>query len=96
MKVLTKDKNFESEYNTNLETLAGGDENMNMHLTNMLNREKAAGILEGKSEGKIEGNAELIQKFIKNGNMTVEQIADIIKLPVEKVRQLAEMDLTTA
>ena len=61
---------------------------MRMYLTNMLNKEKAAGILEG--------NAELIQKFIQNGNMTVEQIADIIKLPVEKVRQLAEMNLTTA
>ena len=50
----------------------------------MINREKAA------------SKAELIQQFIKNGNMTVEQIADIIKLPVEKVRQLAEMNLTTA
>ena len=53
---------------------------------------KEAGIREGKEER----TKELIQKFIKNGNMTVEQIADIIKLPVEKVRQLAEMDLTTA
>ena len=88
MKVLTKDKNFEIEYNASIEPATGGDDNMRMYLTNMLNKEKAAGILEG--------NAELIQKFIQNGNMTVEQIADIIKLPVEKVRQLAEMNLTTA
>ena len=47
-------------------------------------------------EGKEAGNAELIQELIKNGNMTVERIADLIKLPVEKVRQLAEMNLTTA
>ncbi|MCI5829508.1 MAG: hypothetical protein SPJ89_02980 [Treponema sp.] len=46
-------------------------------------------------EGKEAGNAELIQKFIKNG-MTVEQIANFIKIPIEKVRQLAEMNLTTA
>ena len=48
------------------------------------------------NKGQSEGESELIQKFIKNGNMTVEQIAEIIKLPVEKVRQLAEMNLTTA
>ena len=84
MKVLTKDKNFENEYNANIESVAGGNGNMNMHLTNMINREKAA------------SKAELIQQFIKNGNMTVEQIAAIIKLPVEKVRQLADMNLTTA
>ena len=48
------------------------------------------------NKGQSEGEAGLIQKFIKNGNMTVEQIAAIIKLPVEKVRQLAEMNLTTA
>ena len=61
---------------------------------------KEAGIREGKeagkSEGLAEGKSELIQKLIQNGNMTVEQIADIIKIPVEKVRQLAEMSLTTA
>ena len=48
---------------------------------------------EGREAGISEGNAGLIQKFIKNGNMTIEQIAEIIKLPVEKVRQLAEMNL---
>ena len=47
-------------------------------------------------EGKEAGNEEIIQELIKNGNMTVERIADLIKLPVEKVRQLAEMNLTTA
>ena len=59
-------------------------------------RGKAAGRSEGKLEGKLEGKAEIIQELIKAGKMTVEQIADMLKLPVEKVNELAEMVLVSA
>ena len=50
----------------------------------------------GIQKGLTSGKAEIIQEMIKKGNMTVEQIASILKLPVEKVRELAEMVLVTA
>ena len=59
-------------------------------------RGKAAGRSEGKIEGKIEGKAEIIQELLKAGKMTVEQIADMLRLPVEKVKELAEMVLVSA
>ena len=49
-----------------------------------------------RSEGKIEGKAEIIQELLKAGKMTVEQIADMLRLPVEKVKELAEMVLASA
>ncbi len=42
------------------------------------------------------GEAKIIQGLIKTGNMTVEQIADMLKLPVENVKKLAEMALVSA
>ncbi|MCQ2240329.1 hypothetical protein [Treponema sp.] len=53
-------------------------------------------INEGKLEGKLEGKAELIQKMIKNGNMSIEQIASLLELPVEKVKELSQMELASA
>lgn len=57
---------------------------------------KIEGKIEGRIEGKIEGKAEIIQELLKAGKMTVEQIADMLRLPVEKVKELAEMRLVTA
>ncbi|MCQ2981484.1 MAG: Rpn family recombination-promoting nuclease/putative transposase [Treponemataceae bacterium] len=42
------------------------------------------------------GEAKIIQGLINTGNMTVEQIADMLKLPAEKVKELAEMTLASA
>ncbi len=49
-----------------------------------------------EARGEARGEAKIIQGLIKTGNMTVEQIADILKLPVEKVKDLAEMVLASA
>lgn len=42
------------------------------------------------------GEAKSIQGLINTGNMTVEQIAHMLKLPAEKVKVLAEMTLASA
>ena len=50
----------------------------------------------GKAEGKAIGKAEIIQKLITTGKMTAVQIADMLNLSEENVRELAEMNLVTA
>lgn len=95
MKVLTNDNKFESIYNENISNAKGGV-NMCDFLDTVEARGKAAGRSEGKIEGKIEGKAEIIQELLKAGKMTVEQIADMLRLPVEKVKELAEMVLASA
>lgn len=87
MKVLTNDNMFGTVYNEDISNGNGGV-NMDDFLSTV--------VAKGKNEGKIEGRAEIIQGLIKTGNMTVEQIADILKLPVEKVKELAEMVLVSA
>lgn len=42
------------------------------------------------------GEAKIIQELVRTGRMTIEQIADMMKLPVEKVKELAEMALVSA
>ena len=49
-----------------------------------------------EAKGMAKGKAEVIQALIRTGKMTVEQIADMLKLPVEKVKELAEMVLVSA
>ena len=73
-----------------------GGVNMCDFLDTVEARGKAAGRSEGKIEGKIEGKAEIIQELLKARKMTVEQIADMLRLPVEKVKELAEMVLASA
>ena len=65
-------------------------------LDSVMEKGEKKGKLEGKLEGKIIGKAEIIQTMIKKGNMTIEQIAAMLELPVEKVKELAEMVLVTA
>ncbi len=82
-------------YNERIEGCKGG-----MKMDDFLDTVEARGKEEGKAEGEAigeaRGKAEIIQEFIKAGKMTVEQIAGILKLPVENVRELAEMNLVTA
>ncbi|MCQ2248382.1 MAG: Rpn family recombination-promoting nuclease/putative transposase [Treponema sp.] len=91
MKVLTNDNKFESIYNENISNAEGG-----VNMCDFLDTVEARGKAAGRSEGKLEGKAEIIQELIKAGKMTVEQIADMLKLPVEKVNELAEMVLVSA
>ncbi|MCR5605246.1 MAG: hypothetical protein K6F69_00315 [Treponema sp.] len=39
------------------------------------------------------GMTTVIKKLVESGAMTVEQIAGVLQLPVEKVKELAEMKL---
>ena len=87
MKVLTNDNTFETVYNENISKGTGG-----VTMDRFLNSVMEKGVQKGLTSGK----AEIIQEMIKKGNMSVEQIASILKLPVEKVRELAEMVLVTA
>ena len=87
MKVLTNDNTFETVYNENISKGTGG-----VPMDRFLNSVMEKGVQKGLTSGK----AEIIQEMIKKGNMSVEQIASILKLPVEKVRELAEMVLVTA
>ncbi len=59
-------------------------------------RGEAIGEARGKDEGKAIGKAEIIQKLITTGKMTAVQIADMLNLSEENVRELAEMNLVTA
>ena len=67
-----------------------------VNMCDFLDTVEARGKAAGRIEGKIEGKAEIIQELLKAGKMTVEQIADMLRLPVEKVKELAEMSLVTA
>lgn len=87
MKILTNDNEIETVYNESIFTEQGGAD-MAGYFTTLIN--------EGKLEGKLEGKAELIQKIIKNGNMSIEQIATLLELPVEKVKELSQMELASA
>lgn len=87
MKVLTNDNTFETVYNENISKGTGG-----VTMDRFLNSVMEKGVQKGLTSGK----AEIIQEMIKKGNMSVELIASILKLPVEKVRELAEMVLVTA
>ena len=83
MKILTNDNEIETVYNENIFTEQGGAD-MAGYFTTLIN------------EGKLEGKSELIQKIIKNGNMSIEQIATLLELPVEKVKELSQMELASA
>ena len=87
MKVLTNDNKFETVYNEGIINNNGG-----VNMCDFLDTVEAKGMAKGIAEGK----AEVIQGLIKTGKMTVEQIADMLKLPVEKVKELAEMVLVSA
>lgn len=87
MKVLTNNNKFESIYNENISNAKGG-----VNMCDFLDTVEAR----GKAAGRSEGKAEIIQELLKAGKMTVEQIADMLRLPVEKVKELAEMVLVSA
>lgn len=82
MKVLTNDNKFETIYNESILSGKGG-----VNMCDFLDQVEARGELRGEAKGE----AKIIQGLIKNGNLTVEQIADMLQLPVEKVKELAEM-----
>ena len=45
---------------------------------------------DGRTEGRIEGKADVIRKMLDANALTIEQIADILKLPVKEVQKIAQ------
>ena len=45
---------------------------------------------DGITEGRIEGKADVIRKMLDANALTIEQIADILKLPVKEVQKIAQ------
>ena len=45
---------------------------------------------EGITEGILEGKADVIRKMLDANALTIEQIADILKLPVKEVQKIAQ------
>ena len=45
---------------------------------------------EGRTEGILEGKADVIRKMLDANALTIEQIADILKLPVKEVQKIAQ------
>ncbi len=48
------------------------------------------GRAEGMQTGLAEGKAEIIRKMLDAKALTVEQIADILKLPVSEIKKIAQ------
>ena len=44
---------------------------------------------DGRTEGILEGKADVIRKMLDANALTIEQIADILKLPVKEVQKIA-------
>ena len=103
METLTNDNKFETMYNES--RLEQGGVNMDAYLTKLENRGIAKGraeglaqgisqgIAQGISQGMKNGMSSFVKRFVESGAMTVEQIAGVLQLPVEKVKELAEMKL---
>lgn len=87
MQVLTNDNKFETLYNESIINDEGG-----VTMCDFLDTVEA----KGKAKGITEGKAEIIQKMLSSSNITIEQIADMLKLPVEEIKELAEMTLVSA
>ena len=45
---------------------------------------------DGRTEGILEGKADVIRKMLDANALTIEQIADILKLPVKEVQKIAK------
>lgn len=84
MKVLTNDNKFATVYNENISIEEGG-----VSMCDFLDTVEAR----GEAKGEIKGKAVVIQELLKTGKMNIEQIADMLKLSIEKVTELAEMNL---
>ena len=44
---------------------------------------------DGRTEGILEGKADVIRKMLDANALTIEQIADILKLPIKEVQKIA-------
>ena len=58
-------------------------------MCDVVERIRNDGITEGRTEGILEGKADVIRKMLDANALTIEQIADILKLPVKEVQKIA-------
>lgn len=76
---LTGDDSFEKAYNE------GNFERGGITMCDVVERIRNDGI----AEGILEGKADIIKKMLDAKALTIEQIADILKLPVKEVQKIA-------
>lgn len=80
---LTGDNSFEKVYNE-VNSKKGG-----ITMCDVVERIRNDGITEGINKGILEGKADVIKKMLDANALTIEQIADILKLPVKEVQKIA-------
>ena len=89
---LTGDNSFEKVYNE------GNSKKGGITMCDVVERIRNDGRTEGRIEGRIEGitegilegKADVIRKMLDANALTIEQIADILKLPVKEVQKIAK------
>lgn len=80
---LTGDNSFEKVYNEDNSKKGG------ITMCDVVKRIRDDGITEGINKGILEGKADVIRKMLDANALTIEQIADILKLPVKEVQKIA-------
>lgn len=80
---LTGDNSFEKVYNESNFKKGG------ITMCDVVERIRNDGITEGINKGILEGKADVIRKMLDANALTIEQIADILKLPVKEVQKIA-------
>lgn len=80
---LTGDNSFEKVYNE------GNSKKGGITMCDVVERIRNDGRTEGRTEGILEGKADVIRKMLDANALTIEQIADILKLPVKEVQKIA-------
>ena len=81
---LTGDDSFEKVYNE------GNFKKGGITMCDVVKRIRDDGITEGRIEGILEGKADVIRKMLDANALTIEQIADILKLPIKEVQKIAK------
>ena len=76
---LTGDNSFEKVYNESNSKKGG------ITMCDVVKRIRD----DGRTEGILEGKADVIRKMLDANALTIEQIADILKLPVKEVQKIA-------
>ena len=88
---LTGDNSFEKVYNES--NFKKGGITMCDVVERIRNDGRTEGRIEGRiegiTEGILEGKADVIRKMLDANALTIEQIADILKLPVKEVQKIA-------
>ena len=87
---LTGDNSFEAVYNKDNFNNKKGGVTMCDIVQSFVNKGRAEGMQTGMAKGLAEGKAEIIRKMLDAKALTVEQIADILKLPVSEIKKIAQ------